>query len=190
MAETKTTRKRTTRTTKPVEKVEAVEEKVVETVEEVKPTRQKKAQIDRDELVACRNVTGGRLTYISKKTGLETVWTEHDDVEFIDVGELLTMKSSQPKFLKHPWIVVDDEEVAEYLGLKQLYKDMADTEDLDAFFEMSTQKMSEVLDKVPQGTKDAIGVLARQKIEEETLYDNRKIRLLEDKLKIDLSILF
>ncbi len=188
-AKTNTTRKRTTtpRTTKKVEDTPVVEK--MEVVEQAQTVRQKKVQIDRDELVRCRNITGGRLTYISKKTGLQVIWTEHDDYEEIDVGELLTMKSSQPKFLNKPWIVVEDEEVAEYLGLKQLYKDMADTEDLDAFFDKPTQEMSVILDKIPQGTKDAIAVTARKKIEDETLYDNRKIKLLEDKLKIDLSIL-
>ncbi len=61
-----------------------VEEKKVEVK---KPEPPKKKAIDRDTMVSCRNLTSGRLTYISKKTGLETVWSEFGDEEYIDVAE-------------------------------------------------------------------------------------------------------
>lgn len=168
-------------------KKKKVEEVIIEKTES-KPVK-KKQQIDRDLMVACRNVTDGLLVYISKKSGLETVWMNHGDEEFIDVGELLTMKASQPSFLSEPWLVVDDEDVAEYLGLKHLYAKLVDIEDLDGFFEKDIYEMEDTLEKIPKGIKESIAIRARKKIEDNTLYDTRKIRLLEDKLKIDLSIL-
>ncbi|AZV43720.1 hypothetical protein BAOM_3111 [Peribacillus asahii] len=188
MAETTkrtTTRKKTTTPTKPVQT-----EEVVETVE-VKEEKQvkRKKQVDLDILVSCRNVTDGLLVYVSKKTGLETIWSEYDAEEMLTVGELLTMKASQPKFLKEPWLIIDDEDVAEHLGLTKMYEDLVEIEDLDEFFESPVSEMEQVLTKLPKGLKETVSIRARKKIEDETLYDTRKIRLLEDKLKIDLSIL-
>lgn len=188
MAETTkqtTARKRNTTPVKPIQT-----EEVTETVEikEEKQVKRKK-QIDLDILVSCRNVTDGLLVYISKKTGLETIWSEYDAEEMLTVGELLTMKASQPKFLKEPWLIIDDEEVAEHLGLTKMYENTVAIEDLDNFFELPIDEMEKVLIKLPKGSRETVSIRARKKIEDETLYDTRKIRLLEDKLKIDLSIL-
>lgn len=179
-------RKPATPKTKIETTVEVVQEKVE--VEEVKKPVLKKKQIDINQLVPCRNVTVGNLIYVSRKTGLSTLWMNYDDVEFIDVGELLTMKASQPKFLTEPWLIIDDEDVVEYLGLKHLYAKLTDVEDLDAFFEKSHTEISAILEKLPNGTKNSIISRARQLVEEGTLYDNRKIKVLEKSLKIDLSM--
>jgi hypothetical protein len=179
------TRKRTTSQKNEIE----ITQENTNTVEEQqeKPIMRKK-QIDLDMLVPCRNVTDGRLVYKSRKTGLQTIWMSHGDMEYIDVGELLTMKASQPKFLNEPWLVIEDDDVVEYLGLKHLYQRLVDTEDLDSFFNKTHTEMAGILDRIPNGTKDAIAIRARKLVEEGTLYDNRKIRVLEEKLKIDLSL--
>lgn len=179
----KTTTKKKVASTKPkeevVEKVEVKEEKQVK----------RKKQIDLDILVSCRNVTDGLLVYVSKKSGLETIWSEHDAEETLTVAELMTMRASQPKFLKEPWIIIDDEDVANHLGLTKMYENLIGIEDLDGFFEQPLAEMEDVLNKLPRGLKETVAIRARKKVEDESLYDTRKIRLLEDKLKIDLSIL-
>lgn len=178
-----TTRKRTT-TTKPVEeKVEVAQEEVVEEPKVIK----RKKQIDLDMLVSCKNIVDGRLIYKSRKTGLETIWMEYGDVEFIDVGELLTMKASQPKFLTNPALIIEDDDVVEYLGLKHIYQKIVDVEDLDTFFENSPEEISQILDKIPNGVKGTIGTVAKKRVLDGTLFDRRKIKTLEQKLNIDLS---
>ena len=180
-----TTRKRTV---SQKTQVEVTQENTVTPEEKQEKQVMRKKQIDLDMLVPCRNATDGRLIYKSRKTGLQTVWTNHGDIEYMDVGELLTMKASQPKFLNEPWLIVEDENVVEYLGLKHLYQRLVDTDDLDSFFNKTHTEIAEILDCIPNGTKDAIATRARKLVEEGTLYDNRKIRILEEKLKIDLSL--
>jgi hypothetical protein len=162
---------------------ETVEEKVVEVV---KPTPPKKKKIERDMNVPCRNLTSGRLTYISKKTGLETVWSAFGDEEYLDVAELLTMKSSQPKFLKEPWLFVDDEDVAEYLGLKELYRTIIPIDEVDDFFDLTVSEARKILPKLPKGMKSLIGEKARQGIQNETLNNIQLVKLLEQELNLDL----
>lgn len=186
------TKKTTTKKQTP-KKVAEVTEEVVEVQEEKvveipKVQRKQKIEVDRNELVLCRNVTDGQLIYKSRKTGLTTIWMNYGDVEYLDVGELLTMKASQPKFLTDVWLVIDDEEVVEFLGLKHIYKNLADIEDIDAFFAKSPNEIREIATKLPKGLKETVGTRARKLIESGELYDNRKISILEETLKIDLKL--
>lgn len=145
-----------------------------------------KRKVERDTLVSCRNLTSGRLTYISKKTSMETVWTEFGDEEYLDVAELLTMKTSQPSFLKDPWLFIEDEDVVEYLGLKELYKTIIPIDEVEEFFELSTDEARKILPRLPKGMKTLIGEKARKGIQEETLVNTKMIRLLENELHLDL----
>ena len=189
----------------PAKKAEVkVEEKVVEVVEDVvddapievaeeqpkvAPVRQKVTKIDANELVCVRSVTKGGLTYISSKTGTTVKWENYGVEEYMEFGELLTMRASKPRFLNDPFIIVDDEDVAARLGLTKLYENMIDIDNLEGFYEQSLTAMEEQLDKVPKGIKRLISDKSRELIQNGALYDIRKIKLLEDKLQLDLQIL-
>ena len=175
MAKAKTTKKEVEK-----EKVEIVKKETVE------PKPQKKQQIDRDSLISCYNLTSGKLTYISRKTGLQTVWSNYGDVEYIDFAELLTMKASQPKFLNEPWIFVEDEEVVNQLGLKEMYKNIIPVDEVDDFFKLNVNKAREILPKLPKGMKELIGEKARKGIQDGSLSNLQLIRLLEQELHLDL----
>jgi hypothetical protein len=188
MAEKKKTVKKTAPTKKVKEAPKEKETEVQVETEVVKPQRKKKVEIDRNELVLCRNVTDGQLIYKSRKTGLTTLWMNYGDTEYLDVAELLTMKSSQPKFLNDVWLVVDDDVVVEFLGLKHIYKDLVDVDDIDSFFDKTPAEIEKALVKLPKGLKDTVGTRARKLVESGDLYDNRKISVIEDNLKIGLKI--
>jgi hypothetical protein len=164
----------------------------VEDTKEVVPAKKNtktKVQLDLKMMVPCRNITAGSLTYISKKSGVEVNWNEPNDEEYIDVAELLTMKSSQPRFLNEPWVMIDDEEVIEYLGLKRIYDSIIDPEDIDSLLLMSPVEIQERLKKAPNGTRESVSIRARQMVENQELYDIRVIKILERELNIDLSMI-
>lgn len=169
--------------------LESLQEKETNTPEEkvvVKKEIPKKKEINRDMTVACRNLTSGKLIYVSKKTGLETIWSNYGDEEYMDVGELLTMKSSQPKFLKNPWLLVDDEDVAEYLGLKEIYKNIIPVDEIEDFFKLTASEAKLILPKLPKGMRDLIAETARKGIQNGELNNIQLVRLLEQELQLDL----
>lgn len=181
-----------------------VKNKVDETVEEVNETkttkskktstkkiatRKKAIKIDLNEMIPVRSVTKGGLTYISPKTGLTVIWDDYNTVEFLEFGELLTMKASKGRFLTEPYVVIDDEEVAEKLGLTGIYENMIDTENLEDFYKQSIDAMREQLEKLPRGIKKLIADKSRELVQEGKLFDIRKIKLIEEKLAVDLQIL-
>lgn len=171
--------------TKAETKVKPVEEEVEEVVEE--PKRKKVAKIDPSELIAVRSCTFGKLIYTSRKTGISYIWENKGDEEYLEFGELMTMKASSPKFLKSPYIVIEDEDVIEKLGLTDIYKNITMIEDLDRFFRLPLGEMEEKIEMFPQGFRSTLLTTANKLIKSGQLYDIRKIKLLENKLKVDLE---
>lgn len=187
-----TARKTTTKAKTQEEVVDAVE--TTEAQPEVKeapviaPARKKRVEIDRNELIPVRSAIHGDLIYISKRSADRFEWNEFGAIEFVTMGELITMKSTQPRFLREAWLIVDDEDAIEFLGLTDLYETIFEIGDLDKFFNKSDRDMEALLDKMPKGYKQTLATKARELIENGELDSNRKIRLLEDKLDVDLKI--
>ncbi|MCY9737436.1 hypothetical protein M5X17_27425 [Paenibacillus alvei] len=173
-----------------VEVKEVVKEEVPveDIVKEEKPQKKVRKEIDRNEMIPCLSVSDGEVTYISKKTGLTTKWGEYGATEYLDVAELLTMKSQQPRFLTEPWIVIEDDDVAEFLGLDKIYANIIDLDELEVFFRLPPHEIEEKLKQVPKGTKDLIAGKAREYVASDVLYDMRVIRVLDKALNIDLAM--
>lgn len=159
---------------------------IVEEVKEVKKTTRKvQKQLDHSEMVCVRSVFPGTVCYRSIRTGLEVIWEGYGAEEWMTVADLLTMKASKPVFLTKPWIVVDDEEVVEYLSLGSIYNTLLELEDLDRLFSLPIEELREKIRIAPKGFKETIGDTAKKKIENDELYDNRVIKLLQEELKIE-----
>ncbi len=178
MTETKkkVVRKTTTKNTAPKEEVK----------KEIISARKKRIEIDRNEMIPCRSVTNGALIYISDRTRARYLWREYGTVLYIDMGELLDMRASQPVFLNDVLFVIDDEEAAEYLGLTRKYESLGGLDDLDAFFKQSYDELREVIPKLPKGIKHTLATRARQLIENKELANANIIDLLEKHLNVEL----
>lgn len=154
----------------------------------IKTTRRKAITIDRNEMIPCRSLVYGRLTYISTRTGLMTVWNDYSTLEYLEYGEILTMRASQPKFLNKPWIIVEDEEAVESIGgLKEMYNKLSDIGDIEAFFNKQPKDFEETFAKLPTGAKSLVATKAREKIENDTLYDIRIINIVDKYLETGLK---
>lgn len=185
----KTTQKKTTKKTEPEEVIEEQEEKEEKVQPAPKPKRRKVADIDRNEMIPVYSAVEGSLVYVSKRTGLEITWGEMGDEQYLEYGELMNMKSSQPKFFTEPFILIEDEDVVEKLGLKDTYDRMIKPEEMDKFFDMDINEMKLVLQNAPNGTKKTIANSAGKRVSSGSLYDIRKIKMLQKELNIDLEIL-
>ena len=174
--------KHSTRTTAKSTEQEVVKESMQETVQP------KKRQLSRDDLITVMNNTAGTFIYQSRRTGREWLFTEYGQTDEIELGELITINNSHPRILKEPWLLVLDEDAIEYLGLKRLYENVLNPEELDRFFSMSVDKMEQLLDKMPRGMKELIVGIAREKIKTGEFDSMAKIRLIEDKLKVNLRL--
>lgn len=191
--------KKAVATKKQVGKIEEVEtQEVVEAVD-TQPTtpaptptskkvRQKKVlTIDQNDLIECLS-TQSNLIYVSKRTNERFEWENFDDSLNLTMAELIAMKSGQARFLSEGWIIVNDAEAIEYLGLEKTYGNMFDIEDMDTFFDSDLDEIERILSNVPRGFKGTIAHHARERIQTQELDSRKKIELLEKLLGVDLKI--
>lgn len=148
----------------------------------------KKRKIERDELVTVMNYTTGKVVYQSKKTGAEWVFHEFGDTDEIEVNELVTMKNAHRRYLTEPWLFILDEDVVDYLGLNKVYENLLEPEEVDRFFELSSNKMREILEKAPSGLKQLIASKAIQKIKDGSLDSMSRIKVIEETLNVSFDV--
>jgi hypothetical protein len=150
--------------------------------------RRKAITIDRNEMIPCRSLVNGRLQYVSTRTGLMTVWNDFGTIEYMEYGEILTLRASQPKFLNKPWIIIEDEEVVNSIGgLKEMYEKLSDIGNIETFFNKQPKDFEETFVKLPSGAKSLVATKAREKIENETLFDTRIINIIDKYLETGLK---
>lgn len=170
-------------------KVEVKEAPIAEKtpVAPVENKRVKRVEIDRNEMIPCRSTVHGDLIYISNRTKARFIWEEFGSTLHLEMGELQDMNGSQRKYLQDGYLVVDDLEAAESLGLSKLYESYAHIDNLDELFAMKAEDLLEILTKLPKGMKSTISTKARELVEEGTLETFGQIRAIEEALGIDLK---
>lgn len=149
------------------------------------PTEKKDLPLHRQ--VPVMNITNGGLIYVSKRSGAEWRFERYGDVENIELQELLTMRSSQRKFFDEPFILILDEEVVEFLGLKKSYEKLIKPDSIDEVFNMNNDDFKEVIEKAPRGIKQLIVSRAREKYDNGTFDSIRKIKILNETMKTDIG---
>lgn len=167
------------------------EKDVAPVVQEVKSNRRKARKelpnIPLNELIPVVSRNEGELFYKSTKTQQETYWKHYGDLQYLSFDEILNLRASQPRFIDDAWIVIDDEEVIEFLGLGDKYDQFFHIEDMDAYILNSTvDELKKEISVLPAGIKTSIGVAAKRLVEEDVLDSRGKILALEDKLGICL----
>ena len=158
---------------------EVVEESKVETVEPVN-TQKVIKKYSPNDLIECRSVTGGELVLIGDKSKLQYTWSDYGDTAWVEYQDLQALQSRRSGFLTKPRFIIDDEDLVEQWGsmLKPIY-DKINTQTIEDFFELPLNKFKAQLKIMPEGLKDAIKTKAVQMIQDEELYDIRKVREID-----------
>ena len=182
--EVKTTpraKKTTGSSTKPVENEKV--ETVSQPVEEKKATAMKKViernSHDLNELILVKNMTPGKLIYISKRVqGYRVDWENRDDVQYMELIELMNMFASQRAFFSENWIWVEPE-ILEYLGAATFYENSLTPEDLVAIFNLPVDQLISTISRLTDSMKLTVRRYAKEKIVKGELTDLNVVRALE-----------
>ena len=136
----------------------------------------------RDREVEVRNVVNGRVTFHSQKTGMTYVWTHRDEIEVMTVGEILTMFSKNRKFLTAPWLVVEDAEVNQGLGLEEAIESIEIFDHLDDFLDLPFYQIKEKVNTFNVRQRQQLADHISVKIKEKELRDIVLIQNLQEVL--------
>lgn len=172
-------------TTKKTESETPIVDTDVETVEDTKhtnvaPAKKTVKKYSPSDLVECRSATGGELILIGDKSKLQYTWSDYGDTAWVEYQDLQALQSRRSGFLTKPRFIIEDEDLVEQWGsmLKPIY-DKINTQTIEDFFELPLNKFKAQLKIMPEGLKDAIKTKAVQMIQNEELYDIRKVREID-----------
>lgn len=157
---------------------------------DAKATTKKSApkKLSLDMMVACTNMTSGSLIYVSsRQMGYKIEWEHEGDVEYIELGELVTMRNSQRAFFEKGWISIDDPEVIRFLRVDNYYKGMPSVEDYENLFTKSDDEIKVVIESVAPGFKEIIANKAYQMINDGVIDSRKTIAMLKEELGLDIE---
>lgn len=133
----------------------------------------------RDKEVVVRSASNGVVGFLSDKTQMFYQWINKGDVEILTIGEILEMDSKSKKFLRTPWLIVEDDEVNQGLGLVDIKEVVNVFDDFEEFVKLPIEKIKEHIHSVGRGFRPTLTGMFRQAIEDGALTDYRKIREIE-----------
>ena len=175
----KTTAAKKTATRKTAAKASAIMEAPVKEA----PIRKK--QLPLDMMVECTNLFSGTLTYISRRqNGYEVTWENQGDTDYLELGELVSMRNSQRAFFEKNWIGINDPEVIEYLGVGKFYDNALTYEEMTELIHLPFEEMSEKIKVMPKGMRDTLKIQLAKKIRDKEIDSIKVIDFLKSELGI------
>lgn len=145
-----------------------------------------KDKIPMDALVTVRNLTGGKLVYVSKHLqGYTVEWEKFGDEVPMEMSELYYMKNTDSKFFKENWIEVDIN-VLRDLHMEQYYKETISIDEILNMFDLEPSSLIEKVKKQSRDVKNAIGLKAIEMIDAGQLTDINVISALEEAINCEL----
>lgn len=153
-----------------------------------------KIDIPSNLLVPVKSGIHGILTYSSKKTfGYTVDWDDYGSVEFIEYGELLSMRNTQRAFFENNWIFIEDtdeyaaSDIYRALAVEKYYNSVIVGDDLERLFTMKPEDIEETVSKLSSGIKQNIASIAKERIETGEFDSNNRIKALEKALDLEFS---
>lgn len=143
------------------------------------------------EMIECRSVTGGELIMIGDKTKLHYTWSDYGDTAYVEYQDLQALQSRKSGFLTKPRFIIEDEElVAQWASMLRPIYNKINTKDIEEFFKLPVNKFEAQLKVMPTGLKEAVKTRAVQMIQNDELYDIRKVRAIDNAWGTDFVAMF
>jgi len=171
--------------------IEEDKEPIIEKKVENKPTvSAPKWEPDLHRLICVKNISRGKLVYVSKRqNGFVTEWENTNDEDYLELQELISLKNSYKRFVTEPWIRInepDEVEILKYLQIYKHYEKILDV-DVDKMLTLSFDRFEKKFKTLPDSFKQAIAGRAAEMMKSGEL-DSLKIKnIIEKEMNIDLS---
>lgn len=160
----------------------------------IKTKAKTKVEIPTNTIIPIRSGVHGILTYSSKKTfGYNVDWDDYGSIEFLEYGELLSMRNTQRSFYENNWIFIEDtdeycaEEIYKSLVVDKYYNSIVTGEDLEKLFTMSPEDIKKTVSTLSSGVKQNIASVVKSKIESGEFDSINRIKALEESLDLEFS---
>lgn len=176
------------------EKLEEEKTKLISDTHNTKSQVKSKIEIPTNTIIPVRSGVHGILTYSSKKTfGYIVDWDDYGSVEFLEYGELLSMRNTQRSFFENNWVFIEDtdeysaEDIYKSLVVEKYYSSVVTGEDLEELFLMSPEDIKKTVSTLSSGVKQNIASVAKSKIESGEFDSINRIKALEESIGLEFS---
>ena len=175
------------------EKVVKAEESVVKTEEPVVKAEPKaKAEPKKykdDDRIPCCSITVGEYLFVGDKSHDLYDWVAEGDVVNMRYDDLvMAIRTRKPCVYKPRIIIQDDEFLAEYSDIQSMYDTLYSKDDLMAVLALDANRMADVINRMPEGAKDAIKGMAMKAIEQGTLDSLSRVKVLDQIFGTDMLL--
>ena len=143
-----------------------------------------KPQFDLHALIPVINGYQGYMVYVSAQSKEVYEWHEFGDVCHMEIAELLIMKRTQRRFFKENWVLIEDADVLEYLGVDQHYSHSITSENFDQLFALSPEELMMKCATLSDSLKYTIATRAQELINTGEIDSRKKIMALEKALGV------
>lgn len=139
-------------------------------------------------VVRVKSMTFGGLTYKSRTTNAVFRWNQIGAVQDMTILELNEMNNYKTDFLRKPLAILMDEKAIKKFRLTPVYENVAKINNFSEVFKSDISNIERAIDDALRvNMRDILISKVRQMYKTKQLVDINIIRLLEKKLKFDLS---
>ena len=168
-----------------------VKEQTQRTTESVSMSKvNEKKRRDPSEPINCKSITAGELGMTGIKTGISYLWAERGDVTEVEYQDIVAAIRSGKSFIFKPYFIIEDDDiVAEFPRIKEIYDKMYTGKDLEDIFRLPVGEMKRAILELPEGAKETIKHIAATKLSNGTLDSVKKIRIIDEIFDTELLCL-
>ena len=180
---TTATAKTTTKTATP-KKEPAVEVEI----EKSEPIIEKK-QFKDDDKIQCMSITAGKYVFVGDKSGEVYRWLSDGDVVDVRYSDLVAAVRAKKPIIFKPRVIIEDEDfIAEYPAIQELYDSLYSPEDLFAICQMSPSDIRRIVPQLPDGVKESLKTIAVKAIDDGKLDSVQRVRALDQIFGTDMLL--
>lgn len=113
-------------------------------------------------------------------------WDKAGDSMMLKVEELVNMNSVSNSYLQQPLLMIEDDEVIEYLDLRERYDLINKISDIDKFLTLGKQEISEILDELPRSIREDLSIEIIRRIQSGEIDSRIMVEFLKRKLGLQV----
>lgn len=162
-------------------------EEVGNVTKNIKNKVKAKPKLDLHDEVLVKNGYCGELNVLLPKSKYVITFSEFGDDDYIELAELKALRNSKPIFFERNWLIIEDDNVIDFLNIGKYYADYLTVEDIDELFELPVDEMIAKIQKLNQVTRDNIARRAVDMIKDGNIDSVKKIEALEEELGYNLT---
>lgn len=170
--------------------VDEIKEEAKVAEKEMPPVKKEKKTFEDNDSIICRSVVSGRLYMDGLVSKMPYTWTDFGDEVAVEYRDLVAAVRVKNNYVMKPFFVImDDDFVALYPFLKEVYNGQYSIKDLAKILTLPVDEMKSAIKELPGNIKDTLKGIASTQVSSGRLDSFKKIKVLDELLDTELNLI-